>query len=60
MFGRLEVQTNDIDQLLGELRMFRKFEGLPAMRLQPIVSPHLLLVDAAFDRWIEEVCEPFL
>src|SRR5215218_3778911 len=42
MLRRIEIETDDIDDFLGEVRIVRKLESLGAMRLQTIRFPHAL------------------
>ncbi len=42
MFGRIEHQTNNIDQFLGERRIVRALEVFDPVRLEAVVVPHPL------------------
>ena len=42
MFGRVQIQPDDVDDFLGKLRIVRDLERLGAMRLQAIRLPHAM------------------
>lgn len=40
VFGRVHVETDDVADLLDEVRIFRKLKGLDPIRLQPMLAPN--------------------
>ena len=44
---RRDIKTNNIVQFFGKGRVFRQFEGPPAVGCEPVIAPHFCTVEAA-------------